>query len=185
MQPLRVLFVCTANICRSPYMELTARHLAREAGAEAEIEFRSAGTHGFEAQPMNPEMTARLEPRGIAGHEDFRSRPLTKAELEWADVVLTAEADHRTFILDDHPGMFRKVFTLGQFVESVGQVGDEQDLHGRELLAAVGSRRTTASADLDVADPYRRGPEAAERAAAHIDSLLRVAVAALAPKGSA
>ena len=26
--PLSVLFVCTANICRSPYMELLARHLA-------------------------------------------------------------------------------------------------------------------------------------------------------------
>ena len=28
-EPLSVLFVCTANICRSPYMELLARHLAR------------------------------------------------------------------------------------------------------------------------------------------------------------
>ena len=176
--PLHVLFVCTANICRSPFMELTARHLA----GDAPIEFRSAGTHGFTDHPMNPEMTVTLEPRGVAGHEGFRSRPLTRAELDWADVVLTAEADHRQFILDDHPALFRKVFTLGQFVESLA---GHEDLHGRELLTAVGAHRTTASADLDVADPYRRGPEACERAAAHIESLLRAALAALAPKGSA
>ena len=176
--PLRVLFVCTANICRSPFMELTARHLA----GSAPIEFRSAGTHGFSDHPMNPEMAVTLAPRGVTGEQDFRSRPLTKTELDWADVVLTAEAEHRRFILDDHPALFRKVFTLGQFVESL--VGQD-DLYGREVLAAVGAHRTTASSDLDVSDPYRRGPEACERAAAHIESLLRAALAALAPKGSA
>ena len=181
-ESLKVLFVCTANICRSPFMELAARHVAGELGAADAIEFRSAGTHGFTDHPMNPEMVVTLQPRGIAGHEEFRSRPLTKAELDWADVVLTAEADHRQFILDDHPALFRKVFTLGQFVDSLaGQDG----IHGRELLAAVGAHRTTASPELDVADPYRRGPEACERAAAHIESLLRAALAALAPKGSA
>ena len=176
--PLKVLFVCTANICRSPFMELTARHLA----ADAPIEFRSAGTHGFTDHPMNPEMAVTLEPRGVTGEQEFRSRPLTKPELDWADVVLTAEADHRQFILDDHPALFRKVFTLGQFVDSLA---GQDSLHGRELLAAVGAHRTTASPELDVADPYRRGPEACERAAAHIESLLRAALAALAPKGSA
>ncbi len=171
--PLHVLFVCTANICRSPFMEVTARHLA---GQDAEIEFRSAGTHGWTDHPMNPDMVVTLEPRGITGHEEFRSRPLTKAELDWADVVLTAEADHRQFILDDHPALFRKVFTLGQFVESLG---GHDDLHGRDLLEAVGSQRSAASPDLDVADPYRRGAEASEAAAAHIEQLLRAALAAL------
>ena len=33
--------------------------------------------------------------------------------------MLTAESSHRSFILDDHPGDFRKVFTLGQFAEAV------------------------------------------------------------------
>ena len=173
---LKVLFVCTANICRSPFMELTARHLA---GPDAKIEFRSAGTHGWTDHPMNPDMVVTLEPRGITGHEGFRSRPLTKAELDWADVVLTAEADHRQFILDDHPALFRKVFTLGQFVESLG---GHDDLHGRALLEAVGAQRSAASPDLDVADPYRRGAEASEAAAAHIEQLLRAALAALTGK---
>ena len=172
-EPLKVLFVCTANICRSPFMEVTARHLA---GPDAQIEFRSAGTHGWTDHPMNPDMVVTLEPRGITGHEEFRSRPLTKAELDWADVVLTAEADHRQFILDDHPALFRKVFTLGQFVESLG---GHDDLHGRALLEAVGAQRSAASPDLDVADPYRRGAEASEAAAAHIEQLLRAALAAL------
>ena len=62
--------------------------------------------------------------RGAAGrrrHAGFRSRPLTRQILEEADLVLTTEAAHRSFILDDHPQLFRKVYTLGQFAEAVAK----------------------------------------------------------------
>ncbi len=176
--PLKVLFVCTANICRSPYMELTARHLATD---DPTLEFASAGTHGLVDEPMNQPMVEVLG-SGVTGHEPFRSRRLTTAELEWADVVLTAEASHRQFILDDNPALFRKVFSLGQFVETVGDIG--AGVHGRDLLAAMQHRRGPASTELDVADPYRRGDKAARAAADHVDRLLAVAIRALstAPK---
>ena len=175
--PLKVLFVCTANICRSPFMELTARHLA---GPDSHVTFTSAGTHGFREHPMDAVMASTLEPRGITSDE-FLSRPLTAAMVKEADLVLTAEGSHRTFILDDHPSSFRKVFTLGQFAEVVGQLPD--DLSGRELLQAAGHRRGGATTKLDVGDPYGRGPEAAETSAQRIDALLRVVVPALTGAG--
>ncbi|WP_182524726.1 adenylyl-sulfate kinase [Nocardioides dongkuii] len=173
--PLKVLFVCTANICRSPFMELMARQLA---GPDANIEFRSAGTHGFTDHEMDEVMATTLAPRGVADHSAFRSRAIDKAILDEADLVLTAEAAHRTFILDDHPALFRKVFTIGQFAEVVRALGP--DVSGRELLEQAAQRRGNADAALDVHDPYRRGPEAAETAAAGIEELLRVVVPALA-----
>nr|WP_246377294.1 adenylyl-sulfate kinase [Nocardioides ginsengisegetis] len=174
--PLNVLFVCTANICRSPFMELTARHLA---GPDANITFASAGTHGFTDHPMDEVMSTTLMPRGVDGVESFRSRALTADMVAAADLVLTAEAAHRTFILDDQPGAFRKVFTLGQFAEAVR--GVDGGLHGRELLTAIGDRRGTADPKLDVADPYRRGPEAAEVTATEIEHTLRGVLSALLP----
>jgi sulfate adenylyltransferase len=170
---LRVLFVCTANICRSPFMELTARELA---GPDAAVTFASAGTHGFREHPMDAVMAETLGARGLAS-DAFLSRPLTSELIEEADLVLTAEASHRTFILDDHPATFRKVFTLGQFAEAVRAL--DPGLTGRSLLQAAGQRRGGAGAMLDVRDPYGRGPEAAEACAAQIDELLRVVVPAL------
>ncbi len=168
---LNVLFVCTANICRSPYMELSARAATAEDGS---VVFRSAGTHGFREHGMDAVMAEAMGRRGV-DHAGFVSRPLTPALIEQSDLVLTAEATHRTFILQDHPAAFRKVFTLGQFADAVAG----SDLVGAELLAAVGERRGNAETSLDVHDPYGRGPEAAEACATQIDDLLRVVVPAL------
>jgi sulfate adenylyltransferase len=168
--PLKVLFVCTANICRSPYMELTARRLVPD---ESDLVFSSAGTRGFDAAEMDPEMAAR-----VAGDtSSFRSRPLTRELLEDADLVVTAEASHRTFVLDEQPGLFRKVFTLGQLAAAIQR--QESGLPREELLARLAQSRGSADPDLDVADPYRRGPEAAAKAAATIERLLDVVLPAL------
>ncbi|WP_372727416.1 adenylyl-sulfate kinase [Nocardioides sp.] len=172
--PLKVLFVCTANICRSPFMELVARRIA---GPDAQLQFASAGTHGFRDHPMDDVMAGTLPEHGVDGPGSFTSRPLTSDLVREADLVLTAEAAHRSFILDDHPADFRKVFTLGQFADAVR--GADPALSGRDLLAAIGQRRGSADATLDVDDPYRQGPAAAQTAARHIEGLLRVVVDAL------
>ncbi len=164
--PISVLFVCTANICRSAYAEVMARHLLRD---DESVEVSSAGIHGFVDHPVEDEMAAQLAGRGVDGGE-FRSRRLTMRMVDEADLVLTAELSHRSFILDDRPAAFRKLFTLGQFDAVLGGLGE--DLAGRDLLSAAGSGLKPARAEDDVPDPYRRGPAAAAAAADHLDRLL-------------
>jgi sulfate adenylyltransferase len=170
VEPLKVLFVCTANICRSPYMELTARRLVPD---ESDIVFSSAGTRGFDAAEMDEAMASLLNGDAAA----FRSRPLTRELLEEADLVLTAEASHRSFILGEQPALFRKVFTLGQAAAAIQRL--EPGLPREELLTRLAHARGSADAELDVRDPYRRGPEAADEAAATIERLLAVILPAL------
>jgi protein-tyrosine-phosphatase len=166
-EPLKVLFICTANICRSPAMELIARDLA----GSSDVVFSSAGTHARRRQRMNPEMVATL-PEGMSS-DDFRSRHVDAALLADADLVLTAEQSHRQHILDDFPHLLRKVFTLGQFAATIAEI---PDLSGRALVEAAGQRRTPAAPEHDVADPYRRGAAAAEAATGTISAMLSVVV---------
>ncbi|WP_246849932.1 arsenate reductase/protein-tyrosine-phosphatase family protein [Nocardioides xinjiangensis] len=169
-EPLRVLFVCTANICRSPTMELIARDLA----GDADIVFGSCGTHARDGHPMDAEVAPTLPPTLAPGAGDgFRSRLLTAQLLEESDLVLTAESVHRQHILDDFPQLHRKVFTLGQFEATIA---DLPGLSGRELVEAAGQRRAPTSPDHDVADPYRRGRAAATTATGRITAMLSVVV---------
>ncbi len=167
---MKLLFVCTANICRSPSAEAMAR-----AAAPPGLEFSSAGTHARDGDPINPDMVAALPP--TLDTSGFRSRRLTAAQLEDADLVVTMEAAHRTYILDDHPRVFRKVFTLGQLAKALEQApeGLDQD----RLLAHLGATRGNADPALDVADPYRRGAEAASGCVARLDELLSTVLPAL------
>ena len=160
-----VLFVCTANICRSAYAELVTA-----ARVDGRLEVASAGTHGWADHPVDEEMAVQLIARGV-DPSGFRSRPLTRALVDEADVVLTAEAAHRTFVLQERPTALRRTFSLGQFASALDEV--PPGLAGPDLLAAVRRARPTAGPGQDVLDPYRRGPEAASLAAEHIDDLLR------------
>jgi sulfate adenylyltransferase len=137
--------------------------------------FSSAGTHGWDDEPINPDMVAAL-PRDL-DTSGFRSRRLTAQLLEDADLVLTMEAAQRTFVLDDHPEMFRKVFTLGQFARAVQDAPTGLDREA--LLAHVAATRGNADPALDVPDPYRRGAEAASGCVARLEELLRAVVPAL------
>jgi sulfate adenylyltransferase len=168
--PIRVLFVCTANICRSPYLELRARQLL---GPGSGVEVSSAGTRGFDAEPVSDTMDAEFARYGT-DTTAFRSRVLTGALIDDADLVLTAEAVHRTRLLEERPAAFRKTFTLGQFAASA-QAADPS-LRGRELIAALANRRVPSSPNHDIADPYRRGPDEARRAAAAMEAMLEVLV---------
>jgi sulfate adenylyltransferase len=174
--PVRVLFVCTANICRSPYLELRTRQLL---GPDSGVEVSSAGTHGMNREPVSDTMQAEFDQRGTDATA-FRSRPVTREMVAEADLVLTAEAAHRTYLLEDSPAAFRKIFTLGQFVASAEAV--DPALRGRDLLEALANRRVPAAPGHDIDDPYRRGSEAARKAAVRMEELLEKLVVRLRPR---
>ena len=158
--PFRILFVCTANICRSPFLELYAPDRLASAG----VAFSSAGTHGFVDQPISDEMGVEAATNWGLDVSDFRSRRLTGDLLDEADLVLTAERRHRQFILDDHAHAFGKVLTLGQAVRAAAVATPSEDADG--LLAELARHRGMAEPSDDIADPYRLGAAAQATAAA-------------------
>jgi protein-tyrosine-phosphatase len=160
----RILYVCTANICRSAYAEVRTRALGIDG-----IDAASAGTHGWVDHPMEDHMATEAVRRGV-DPSAFRSRRLTRAIIDDADVVLTATAAHRTFVLEERPVAVKRTFSLGQLAAALDDVPEH--VAGVELLAAGRRIRATAVADDDVSDPYGRGAQAAAEAARHLDALL-------------
>jgi protein-tyrosine phosphatase len=93
--PLRLLFVCMGNICRSPTAHGVMRHKVRTAGLEQAIEVDSAGTHGWhEGNPPDERAIAHARRRGY-DLSDLRARPLRALDFERADLLLVMDEDNR------------------------------------------------------------------------------------------
>lgn len=166
-KPLTVLFVCTANICRSAFADRLAHHLLDD---DESVHVASAGTYGWVDHPVEDLMAEQLQGRGIEP-DGFASRKLTWPMVEEAGLILTMTMPHRQFILDDRPLAVWRMFTLGQFARILEDL--PEDLHGADLVRACRTAHKPARPEDDVSDPYGRGPERAALAAEHIEGLLQ------------
>lgn len=164
-----MLFVCTANVARSPYAERRAAQLAGRPDG-----FASAGIPGKADWPMDEQMADQLLRRGgdPEGHE---SRVLTGEIVAAADVVLTFEFAQQMRVLDAWPEADAKTFGLHQFAAALDRVVPGP--RGPHLVDAAYRVAGPNSMTWDVADPYRRGRRAAKACADEIDSVLAGLVA--------
>lgn len=83
----RVLFVCTGNICRSPFAEVVGRSVF----ADTPYSFSSAGTHAIPGNEATRDMQLVARERGLdlAGHG-----ATLLAACEQPDIVLGMEHHH-------------------------------------------------------------------------------------------
>ncbi|MEM9237539.1 MAG: low molecular weight protein-tyrosine-phosphatase [Verrucomicrobiota bacterium] len=113
-RPVRVLFVCMGNICRSPAAEIIFRKLVDDEQLNERIEIDSAGTIGYHAgNPPDPRMSAALERRGY--EIEGRSRQITRDDLDDFDHVLVADEDNLHDVLGLDSSKADKVQLLTDF----------------------------------------------------------------------
>lgn len=128
---IRILFVCTGNICRSPMAEALFRHRANEFGLADQVFVDSAGTDGWHVgEPAHPGTQRVLEQHGISP-DGLVSRQITVDEIVTWDYILVMDQGH----LDDL------------------RHRSQQSTHIRRLLDYHPNRHIGR----DVPDPYENG----------------------------
>lgn len=107
----RVLFVCTGNTCRSPMAE----HLFRKwAGSRTEWESASAGVAAMDGQPASAGAMRALAEKDLdlSAH---RSRMLTGALIDEADLVVVMTQSHKQVVCQRFPRAANRVVLLNEF----------------------------------------------------------------------
>ena len=167
--PVRILTVCTGNICRSPVAERLLQAGLDQVQPGACV-VRSAGTRALVGEPVQPPSADVIRSHG-GTPEDFAARLLTPKILKESDLVLAMTAKHRGAVMQMDPSLLKRTLTIREFarmlevLEQRDAPSDAVDLPAfwRGLPARAASVRHLALApeasDNDVVDPYRRGQE--------------------------
>ncbi|MGB3675530.1 MAG: hypothetical protein WA988_13930 [Candidatus Nanopelagicales bacterium] len=179
-EPFRLLFVCTANRCRSPMAEYLARQSL--AGREINAEVVSAGRLGGR-YAASPGAVAAMAKRGIdlRGHT---SAPIDPDTLAHADLVLVMERAHLADIYQTRSDALSRSFTLTEFpalmqaaaTESV-DAGATPIQRARQRVALANEARDPARIlvddhSTDIADPMGRWNVYYRRTAKQLDTLM-------------
>src|SRR5688572_1291609 len=100
---MKILFVCTGNICRSPTAEAMFRARLGAAGLESRIHCDSAGTHGYHVGE-NPDSrsVAAARMRGIEMGNLVARRVLSE-DYDAFDLLLAMDRTHLRHLQRNKP----------------------------------------------------------------------------------
>lgn len=182
----RILFVCQANISRSAYMELLARHLGERAGL-AGLEVRSAGLQAPSiAAGVHEQARRRLARQGIetGGHA---AAQVSVDDLVWADLIVSASRRQRDALGLMLPTKRASMFTLLQLHRLLKDTDPAEDLQAATVAARLASIAAARRGNVasrgdrdDISDPTGGKPRAYAAAFAAIEAPIDSLIAQLA-----
>lgn len=108
-----ILFVCTANQCRSPMAEAIFKKYISKMDPEETWVIESAGTWTLPGYPATPYGVKAMLEMGLDTSK-HKSQPITAALLERFLLILTMEHGHKEAIQVEFPKIANRVFLLSE-----------------------------------------------------------------------
>lgn len=135
---MKILFVCTGNICRSPTAEAMFVKAVCDAGLQEKISCESAGTHGYHiGEHPDSRTVAAAKKRGVEMGHLLAQRVLSQ-DYDTYDLILAMDAGHMRILQKNKPAACKAKLAM--------------------YLEYAGITHTT-----EVPDPYYDGVETFER----------------------
>ena len=134
---VKVLFVCTGNICRSPTAEGVFRKLVAGAGLNHAVVIDSAGTHGYHVGEPPDERSCAAALKRAIDISAQRARRVSRADFAEFDLILAMDRGHYRALRAMAPPQAAERVRL--FLDYAPELGVE-----------------------DVPDPYYGGPDGFE-----------------------
>lgn len=112
-QKTNILFVCTGNICRSPFAEGLFKKLVLQ--QEGEDFF--AESAGLMALPGNAATALAQQVASEYGVDlsDHKAKPVNEDRLDWSDLILAMEKSHEAMLMSSFPKATGKVRLMRYF----------------------------------------------------------------------
>ena len=170
---MNILFVCTANLHRSPLAAaLLAARLEKDGRTDVAVSSAGLSTvDGFPALPEVCDLARDLDGIDLSPH---RSRPLRAGLLAEADLILAMEAEHLLRIGAMDEGSARRTRLLGEYAEAGCGILPGQDVPDFEPDNVASFRRSHDIVAVCVERLYRSLEEIPQEVyAASVERLFR------------
>ncbi len=117
-----VLFVCTANMCRSPMAEVLFGEIVRNEGEAEDWWIDSAGVSAFDGEQAtnNTRLVAGERGMDLTSH---RSKLTSREVVEPFSLVLVMEERHRMMLREAFPDLSDRIYLLTEMI------GGREDVH--------------------------------------------------------
>jgi protein-tyrosine phosphatase len=167
---MRILFVCTGNICRSPTAHAVMRTLVERHGLASEVDVDSAGFEGWHVgEPPDARSRAHARLRGY-DLDGLRARRIVAADFERFDLVVALDEGHveraRALCPPELHHRIRRMAAYSRLPEGEGVPdpydGSEADFERVLDLVEAGCRQLIAELGTEVrptSDRIRTGQE--------------------------
>ncbi len=112
MGPIKVLFVCMGNICRSPTAEGVFNKVVADNGTANRFIVDSAGTHAYH---IGEQSDARSRQTAISRGIDLskiRSRQVSQSDFEHFDHILAMDSENFQILMTDSPDEYQHKIKL-------------------------------------------------------------------------
>lgn len=132
--PVKVIFVCMGNICRSPTAEGVFATLVQRRGLTGRIHVDSAGTHAYHVgDPPDPRAQNTARRRGVDLNK-LRARRFVRKDFHEFDYVLAMDSDNYSALLQQCPDEARyKLKMFMEFAPHLNETEVPDPYYGGEL----------------------------------------------------